>query len=310
MQFTRPVKKWVKQKIKNTYIELESSRTPIEKKIENILDIRTLDSIDKKIESAIFFPYQEDSDSYVIDSEKEFDDVCEYNLPIPPQNLWLGYGSNVKEYLFGGTQTKKMIKILNDAEFEISSCRRILDFGCGAGRMLRWLYPYAETSEIWGTDISSEHIIWANKYLKPPFNFATTTTIPHLPFEDNYFSLIYAGSVFTHIDDLFESWLLELRRIINPEGRIYITINDKHSLHLLKTSSIYKKIWLSKYIRENPCFIETGEKFFKIVGMRGTRSQVFYDIDYFCNSIKNIYEVVSVNEEAYGFQTGILLKKK
>ncbi|HMQ70042.1 MAG TPA: class I SAM-dependent methyltransferase [Ignavibacteria bacterium] len=310
MQITKPVRKWVKQKIKNTYIEIESSKVPIEKKIEKILDIKKRQILEKNIESAIYFPYKEDSDSYVITGEKEYSEVCENGLPIPPQNLWLGYGNTTKEYLYGRIQTEKMIKILDNADFDINYCKRILDFGCGAGRMLRWLFPYSNTAEIWGTDISSDHITWANNFLKPPFNFATTTTIPHLPFEDNYFNLIYAGSVFTHIDDLVESWLLELRRIINTNGRVYITVNDKHSLKLLKTSKIYVKIWLSQYVRENQTFINAGDNFLKIVGMRGTRSQVFYDIEYFCESINNLFDVVSVNKEAYGFQTGILLKKK
>ena len=291
---TKPVKKWIKQKIKNTYLEIEIPAPNPE----------------KKIESAIFFPYLEDSDSYVIKKGNCKFELCEFGLPIPPQSLWLGYGNTIKEYLYGRLQTEKMVKILKTAGFEINQCNSILDFGCGAGRMLRWLYPYSGTSEIWGTDISAEHIFWANKYLNPPFNFATTTTIPHLPFEDKYFNLIYAGSVFTHIDDLVESWLLELRRILHSDGRIYVTVNDKHSINLLKTSPVYKEIWLAQYISENPAFIETGDNFDKIVGMRGTRSQVFYDIDYFCNSVSNIFDIISVNKEAYGFQTGVLLKRK
>ncbi len=290
---TKPVEKWVKQKIRNTYSEIESAKL-----------------FKKKLESAIFFPYLEDSQTYII--KRDFSDLelCEFGLPVPPQSLWLGYGKTSKEYFYGKTQIDNMINILDAAKFDITQCKAIMDFGCGAGRMLRWLYPYSKTSEIWGTDISAEHIFWANNYLKPPFNFATTTTIPHLPFGDRYFNLIYAGSVFTHIDDLVEAWLLELRRILNSDGRLYITIHDKHSISLLKTSPLYNNLWLSHYIRENPTFIEAGDNFDKIVGMRGTRSQVFYDIDYFCDSVKNIFEIISVNKEAYGFQTGILMKKK
>ncbi|MEP7146558.1 MAG: class I SAM-dependent methyltransferase [bacterium] len=290
---TKPVEKWVKQKIRNTYNEIDSAKL-----------------FKKKIESAIFFPYLEDAQTYVI--KRDFTDlnVCEYGLPIPPQSLWLGYGKTIEEYLYGKIQIEQMISILEAAAFDISKCKAIMDFGCGAGRMLRWLFPFSGTSEIWGTDISAEHIFWANDYLKPPFNFATTTTIPHLPFEDRYFNLIYAGSVFTHIDDLVEAWLMELKRIINSDGRLYITIHDKHSIELLKTSPLYSSLWLSHYIRETPAFIEAGDKFDKIVGMRGTRSQVFYDIDYFCDSVKNFFDIISVNREAYGFQTGILMKRK
>jgi len=47
-----------------------------------------------------------------------------------------------------------------------------------------------------------------------------------------------------------------------------------------------------------------------IAGGRGYEAQVFYDIDYFCESIKEIFETLSVNKELYGFQTGVLLKRK
>jgi SAM-dependent methyltransferase len=62
--------------------------------------------------------------------------------------------------------------------------------------------------------------------------FCTTTTAPHLPFEDGYFDLIYAGSVFTHIADLADAWFLELKRIVRPGGRLYITVHDKHTIDL------------------------------------------------------------------------------
>jgi hypothetical protein len=39
--------------------------------------------------------------------------------------------------------------------------------------------------------------------------------------------------VFTHIDDLADAWLLELKRILRPGGRLYITVLDKNSLQSL-----------------------------------------------------------------------------
>ena len=42
------------------------------------------------------------------------------------------------------------------------------------------------------------------------------TAFPHLPFEDNTFTLIYAGSVFTHILQLMDAWVMEFPRILKP----------------------------------------------------------------------------------------------
>lgn len=287
---SKPIKKWVKQKLKNTYLEIESQ--------------------DHKFKYSTYFQYQNGSDYFVIMKSKEEYDKCELGLPIPPENLWLGYGKDKKEYLYGKQQVDKMIELIKCSGFIFSDKKRILDFGCGAGRMIRWLKPLADTCEIWGTDISADHIYWANQYLKPPFNFAITTIIPHLPFEDKYFDLIYAGSVFTHIDDLTNAWLLELRRVLNTEGRLYITIQDKHSIQQLETSAVYKQLWITKYVQEELLLNQNERDFEMLVGGRGPESQVFYDIDFFCDSIKSIYEVLSINNNAYGFQTGILLKRK
>jgi len=123
-----------------------------------------------------------------------------------------------------------MKQILDSSGFSIRDGSRVLDLGCASGRMIRWLVDFAEQCEIWGVDISAEHIIWCQEYLSPPFNFATVTTSPHLPFEDGYFDLIYCGSVFTHISDLADAWLLELKRIMRRDGRLYITVHDKHTV--------------------------------------------------------------------------------
>jgi len=202
----------------------------------------------------IYYPYREEAESYVLPKMKPEYEKCEYDLPIPPKELWLGYGQTNKEYLYGKHQVSVMLDILSKSNFEITKNMRILDFGCGAGRMVRWLNPFAKDNEIWGTDISSEHIFWANQNLRPPFNFLTNTVIPHLPFRDDYFDFIFAGSVFTHIDDLAEAWLLELRRILSDKGRLFITIQEKNSLKILNTNPIYKEIWLSKYISNNELF--------------------------------------------------------
>jgi ubiquinone/menaquinone biosynthesis C-methylase UbiE len=46
------------------------------------------------------------------------------------------------------------------------------------------------------------------------------TILPHLPFEDRSFDVVYAGSVFTHIDDLAQTWFLELRRVLHAGGML------------------------------------------------------------------------------------------
>src|SRR6516225_977879 len=182
-----------------------------------------------------FYPYEADRDFFILlKSSRRDPDGDNRGLPLPPQDLWAGYGTTAEYFLHSGNlDVDTMKKILDSSGFSIQDGNRLLDFGCASGRMMRWLDDMADRCEVWGVDISARHIIWCQEHLSPPFKFATVTTAPHLPFEDGYFDLIYCGSVFTHIADLADAWLLELKRILKPGGRLYITIHDKHTIDLI-----------------------------------------------------------------------------
>lgn len=146
-----------------------------------------------------------------------------YDFPVPSE--WEGNYGEPEVWLSSGREdVDTMMRIIKAKHFYIQKGKRILDFGCSTGRMIRWFADLADETEIWGVDINARHIAWCQENLNPPFNFATTTIEPHLPFKDEYFDLIYCGSVFTHIDNLAYAWLLELKRITSPSGKIYATV--------------------------------------------------------------------------------------
>jgi SAM-dependent methyltransferase len=101
--------------------------------------------------------------------------------------------------------------------------RHVLDFGCGAGRVLREFVPEIESGELWGCDLHGPTIAWLKEHLSPPIRFYVNEAIP-MPHPDGYFDLIYAISVFTHITHQWSAWLLELHRILKPDGFLVVTI--------------------------------------------------------------------------------------
>jgi ubiquinone/menaquinone biosynthesis C-methylase UbiE len=176
--------------------------------------------------------------------------------------------------------------------------------------MIRWLTAFAEQGEVWGTDISAEHIVWCTQHLAPPFHFLVNTILPHLPFEDRYFDVVYAGSVFTHIDDLATTWFLELRRVLRAGGMLYVTIHDRHSIHLLTHAWPWREVPFAEFLRQNQdyaAFAHTNFAMFTIG--RAAESQVFYDVESLCERLHGLFKVRSVTEEAYGYQTALLLEK-
>jgi SAM-dependent methyltransferase len=231
-------------------------------------------------------------------------------LPLPPKDLWVGYGETPEQFLaLGERDIGAMREMIQKTGSTIQAAGRILDFGCATGRMIRWLHGLTDSCEIWGTDICSTWILWCKQYLNPPFHFTTTTTLPHLPFEDRYFGLIYAGSVFTHIDDLADAWFMELRRILRPGGRLYITIHDRATVAAVKEWPAEN--WLKRYLDSRPEYAEYCRSEFGMftLGRTPRFTLVFYDADYLSRKLEPFFRTLSVAVGAYGHQTGVLLER-
>lgn len=264
-----------------------------------------------------YFPCFPCEEKAFIPAEPDDENTGEHlSLPIPPRVLQLGYGKDPEEYvLTGEVHFDAMRSILEETGFNLPEGDRVLELGCAAGRMLRNFNRLSQKFEVWGTDIDATAILWCQRHLSPPFKFVTNTTFPHLPFEDNYFGLIYAGSVFTHIFDLSDSWLMELKRILRPGGRMYLTVHDNETIDIIRSwspghwaydSIIHKQIM--EYEKEVP-IAKTGFGEFTVQRDPGF-AQVFHDIEYLKKRWGQFLDILSITPKAYTYQTAVTLTKK
>jgi SAM-dependent methyltransferase len=103
----------------------------------------------------------------------------------------------------------------------------ILDFGCGCGRVLRWLDEMPSAS-LHGCDIDAQAIAWVSENLSH-VRAVVNDTKPPLPYEDDYFDLVYNHSVFTHLpEDYQDFWLPELGRVVRKGGLLVLSISGDH----------------------------------------------------------------------------------
>jgi SAM-dependent methyltransferase len=117
------------------------------------------------------------------------------------------------------------------AERVSDSPRRILDFGCGCGRVLRFYSKMTGPAEFYGSDIDPEAIAWCNAQLSHLAKFVVNPPEPPLPFEDGFFDFLFLISVFTHLPEEMEhAWLSELRRVTKPGGLVLLTSHGEHLL--------------------------------------------------------------------------------
>jgi SAM-dependent methyltransferase len=131
--------------------------------------------------------------------------------------------------------------------------KRVLDFGCGAGRTLRHFIPEAETGEFWGADIDAASIDWLQEAFCPPLHVLRCEEDPPLELQSSSFDLIWAISVFTHLADNSLPWLLELHRLLKPGGLLIATyIGPRHSEALAGEPWDETRIGMNVLRRDNP----------------------------------------------------------
>jgi SAM-dependent methyltransferase len=148
-------------------------------------------------------------------------------LPYPPPEL-VGYvgtaprGRELPFYELVGASARELICSMLPGDWTFEG-KRVLDFGCGAGRVIRHFAAEAENAEFAGCDIDQASIRWAHGNLTPPFRFFQNDELPPLDEREASFDLIYGMSVFTHLPDTWSEWLLELHRVLRPGGFLVLS---------------------------------------------------------------------------------------
>jgi len=105
---------------------------------------------------------------------------------------------------------------------------RALDFGCGCGRVLRQFARDVRAGQLVGCDIDADSVAWVASRLAP-VEAVRNGEQPPLPFDDATFDVAWSFSVFPHLTDHWADWLLELRRVVRPGGRVLISVMGEGS---------------------------------------------------------------------------------
>jgi 2-polyprenyl-3-methyl-5-hydroxy-6-metoxy-1,4-benzoquinol methylase len=109
----------------------------------------------------------------------------------------------------------------------------VLDFGCGCARTLQPLHVMAPRWTLYGTDVDRVAIHWSEAHI-PYATFCVNHERPPTCYSDGAFDLVYALSVFTHLDlEMERAWIAELTRLLKPGGLLYLTFNGQYVLDYL-----------------------------------------------------------------------------
>src|SRR5206468_7204796 len=124
-----------------------------------------------------------------------------------------------RAFIAGGRQSAaELAAIVRDVGGDPGRLRSILEFGCGAGRVLPHFAQLAPEAACVGCDVDEAAILWAARN-QPHLGWSLSSFHPPLPYAADSFDLVYSVSVFRHLDrGLAVLWLDELRRVLAPGG--------------------------------------------------------------------------------------------
>jgi 2-polyprenyl-3-methyl-5-hydroxy-6-metoxy-1,4-benzoquinol methylase len=125
-------------------------------------------------------------------------------------------------FLLEGYSTfRKLTRVMEEElGLSLSKPMKLLDWGCGCGRVSRHFDQSA--IELWGADIDEPNLAWC----KASLGMRTIPLCPSPPSElpAEYFDLVFGISVMTHLDDhLQDDWLAELAKCLKPNGLLLLS---------------------------------------------------------------------------------------
>ena len=193
--------------------------------------------------------------------------------------------------------------------------KKILDFGCGDGRLVKELINENE-SEIYGVDISKKALTFARLFCKDENNKIFFEDINNLNQSD--FDFIVATEVLEHIhEDELQSALKDISGIIKNDGHFLVTVPSvvrqpmpkKHYRH-------YTLNLLEDHIRDffviEEVFYLNKKSFFSNLIRRFLHNKIFtLNASYLNKFITKIYKkYLFYGNEKNGLNIALLLKKK
>lgn len=151
------------------------------------------------------------------------------SFKLPPDYLiYESFRINYPKYFESGKEGALNLIERFEKHLELKN-KKILDWGCGPARIIRH-FPeiIGDQCSYYGTDYNSKTIDWNKKNIKN-VAFNANSLEATLPYEDNYFDVIYGLSVLTHLSEkLHYTWVEELIRVLNKGGILLLTTQGEN----------------------------------------------------------------------------------
>jgi SAM-dependent methyltransferase len=169
-------------------------------------------------------------------------ELQEVGVPFPPwqEMVTVGGETDLRIFLNVGYDCYRLIRdgIPSDIKYPI----KILDFGVGCGRTMRFFFRESDRFECHGCDVDHRAIKYLAKSV-PFIQAKINQNKPPLPYGPGSFQLVYSISVFTHLNfEAFQAWLKEMHRVLENDGILQMTLHGNWAFSLVETEPERRKL--------------------------------------------------------------------
>lgn len=142
-----------------------------------------------------------------------------------------------------------IFKTLRDTlnHYELKRMPKILDYGCGWGRITRLMATLSDDANVHGVDVDSRLIASANECAST-IQFSEIESMGTLPFDADYLDLAFANSVFSHLSEVSAiATLGELTRVLSPDGLLIVSVLEHVEMEKFYSNPKQKE-WIEKVL--------------------------------------------------------------
>jgi SAM-dependent methyltransferase len=127
--------------------------------------------------------------------------------------------------LVGYSNFRKIDRLLRTVVGQpLQSFPRVLDWGCGCGRLMRYLSTLNGV-QLTGADVDRDNLAWCRQHLLGP-SYVELPLHPPTTLESGAFDLVVGISIFTHLTESVQfEWLEELHRASAPGAVLLMSIH-------------------------------------------------------------------------------------
>ncbi|HEV8593993.1 MAG TPA: methyltransferase domain-containing protein [Thermoplasmata archaeon] len=137
------------------------------------------------------------------------------------------------ETLWGLTRDEEMRLFFDSLDLKPEDLRgrRVLDAGCGSGRLTRALAAFG--AEVVGLDVAETIDLVARQGPALSNLHLVQGNLLHIPLADNAFDIVWSSGVIHHTGNTPQAFA-NLARVVRPGGRLYVWVYSARTLTLYK----------------------------------------------------------------------------